>query len=321
MTTGTFNVAIGHESGAGITTGDYNICVGDRAGRLLGAGAENVLIGHQAGYNTTTGNYNTCIGFKTLFGTNTGASFNTSLGFGALNASAQSFSTAIGGYSMHYATSAERSCAVGYQSLFALTTGSNNTAVGHQAIFAVTTGSNNTAVGRNAGDSVTTGANNTFVGQAAGDEATTGDYNICIGHGSGSGSSPFHLTDQSGRVVIGDNSITNSYIKVDWTITSDKRDKTEFKEIPHGLDFVSKLKPTSFKFRKDRDSEETQGQEKYGFIAQDILEIEGDNPVIIDNLDEDHLGYTESNLVPVLVKAIQELKAEVDKLKQECKCK
>ena len=52
-----------------------------------------------------------------------------------------------------------------------------------------------------------------MLGQAAGDEATTGDYNICIGHGSCSCSSPFQLTTQSGRVIIGDNSIIDDSVR------------------------------------------------------------------------------------------------------------
>jgi hypothetical protein len=56
---------------------------------------------------------------------------------------------------------------------------------------------------------------------------------------------------------------------------------------------------------------------RYGFLAQDILALEGDNPVIIDNEKPDHLKYNGESLVPVLVKAIQELKAEVDSLKQQ----
>ena len=50
-------------------------------------------------------------------------------------------------------------------------------------------------------------------------------------------------------------------------------------------------------------------------MAQDILALEGDNPVIIDNKDENALKYKGESLVPVLVKAIQELKAEVDAYK------
>ena len=53
----------------------------------------------------------------------------------------------------------------------------------------------------------------------------------------------------------------------------------------------------------------------YGFKAQDILALEGDNNVIIDNEQPDHLKYKGEHLVPVLVNAIKELKAEIDKLK------
>jgi hypothetical protein len=54
----------------------------------------------------------------------------------------------------------------------------------------------------------------------------------------------------------------------------------------------------------------------YGFLAHKIvLALEGDNPVIIDNKDEERLRYNGESLVPVLVKAIQELKAEFDAYK------
>jgi hypothetical protein len=288
LTTGASNIAIGTESGFLETTGSSQIFIGFRAGYNINnattASGENVIIGHQAAINRTGGTENVFIGsLANYIGVGTGSN-----------------NVVVGRYAGAKMTSATR-C----------------TFLGHQAGAEVTTGPNNTFIGKGAGDSTTTGSNNTHVGQAAGDEASTGDYNICIGHGSGSGSSPFQLTTQSGRVVIGDNSITNAYTRVSWTVTSDKRDKTDFGDVPHGLDFVSKLKPISYKFRKDRDSEETQGSKRYGFLAQEVLQLEGENPVIIDNTDEDKLSYTESNLVPVLVKAIQELKAEIELLKSK----
>ena len=47
-------------------------------------------------------------------------------------------------------------------------------------------------------------------------------------------------------------------------------------------------------------------------MAQEILALEGQDNVIIDNEDEENLKYQGEALVPVLVKAIQELKATVD---------
>ena len=287
LTTGQSNIAIGTESGFLETTGSNQIFIGFRAGYNINnattASGENVIIGHQAAVNRTGGTENVFIGSLANY---------VGVGTGSNN-------VVVGRYAGAKMTSATR-C----------------TFLGHQAGAEVTTGPNNTFIGKGAGDSTSTGSNNTHIGQAAGDEASTGDYNICIGHGSGSGSSPFQLTTESGRVVIGDNSIGNAYIKVDWTITSDKRDKTEFKEIEHGLDFVNKLKPTEYKFRKHRETEETDGIKRYGFLAQDILELEEDNPVIIDVEQEDSLKYKQAYLVPILVKAIQELKAEIDELKK-----
>ena len=97
--------------------------------------------------------------------------------------------------------------------------------------------------------------------------------------------------------------------------SSDATTLLEFVNLKTGLDFVNKLKPKSFWFRKNRKSDEKHGQQRYGFIAQDILALEGDNPIIIDNEQEDHLKYKGEHLIPILVKAIQELTMEVNKLK------
>ena len=88
----------------------------------------------------------------------------------------------------------------------------------------------------------------------------------------------------------------------------------DFQLILYGLDFVNKIKTKSFWFRKDRKSDEKNGTQRYGFVAQDILALEGDNPVIIDTEQEDHLKYKGEHLVPVLVNAIQELSAKVTAL-------
>ena len=43
-----------------------------------------------------------------------------------------------------------------------------------------------------------------------------------------------------------------------------------------------------------------------------MLALEGANPVIVDNEDEDKLRMVDTALIPVLVKALQELNAKFD---------
>ena len=65
-------------------------------------------------------------------------------------------------------------------------------------------------------------------------------------------------------------------------------------------------------FRENRESDVAHGNVRYGFKAQEILALEGDNPVIIDNEDSEKLRYNGEALVPVLVKALQELNAKFE---------
>jgi len=113
---------------------------------------------------------------------------------------------------------------------------------------------------------------------------------------------------------MGSTGVTNAYIQVAWTVVSDARDKINFAPVPHGLEFVKALQPTAYQFRTARDSEETNGGVRYGFKAQDVLELEGANPVIVDNEDADKLRMIDTALIPVLVKAIQEQQALIESL-------
>ncbi len=280
------------EIGIGVATPQAKLDVnGDASinsltiGRGAGNVSNNTAAGYQALYNNTTGTSNTANGHRVLYNNTTGTS-NT---------------------------------AAGYQALYANTTGSNNTANGRQALYNSTTGNNNAANGRQALFNNTTGTNNTAYGHQALFFSTTGSGNIGIGFSTNAGTyAPvFNPTTENNRIVLGHTAITNAYVKVAWTVTSDERDKMNFAPVPHGLDFVNQLKPTAYRFKVGRDTETPNGDVRYGFKAQDILALEGDNPVIIDTEDPDHLKYKGEHLVPVLVNAVQELTSMVKELQAE----
>ena len=209
--------------------------------------------------------------------------------------------------------------ALGSSALNENTTGYNNTAIGRTALTSNTTGSNNTASGLQALNSNTTGSSNTAIGTSALLSNTTGSGNTALNprNSSNNFAPVFDPTTQDNRFCMGSTAVTNAYIQVAWTVVSDARDKINFAPVPHGLEFVKALQPTAYQFRTARDSEETNGGVRYGFKAQDVLALEGANPVIVDNEDADKLRMIDTALIPVLVKAIQELSAEVDTLKQQ----
>ena len=240
---------------------------------------------------------------------------------------------AIGSGALQNQTTGENNTIVGTEAGKAITTGLDNLGFGKDAICKVTIGTENIGIGNYALDAQVDGDQNvgighgalgkatnnknTAIGRTALDNVTSGAGNVAVGFSSGAESSWQNFTTESNRAVFGHNAITNSYVKVDWTVGSDVRDKNNIGTVPHGLNFVNQLNPISYQFKIDRSKEEVHGPVRYGFKAQDILTLEGDNPVIINNDNPNSLLYTDSNLTPVLVKAIQELKAEIELLKNK----
>ena len=159
--------------------------------------------------------------------------------------------------------------------------------------------------------SQTTGFNNTGIGKGALSNCSTGDNNTAIGEVAGA-DAVHNVTTGDNAIIVGNNSSANAYIKIDWTVTSDQRDKTQITDCPHGLSFLMDLQPRSFYYRKQRDSDVTSGPKRYGFLAQEVIALEGSDPVIIDNEDTENLKYKGESLVPILVNAVQELKTQLD---------
>jgi hypothetical protein len=303
-------------------------------------------MGYLAGATLNSGTGNVAIGREALELQNT-ASGNTAVGKQALEANTGAGHVAVGSEALRGNTTGTDNVAVGAGALTANTTGTVNTAVGKSALKANTTASHNTALGEGAGEACTTGFANTFIGRAAGNSTTTGDYIITIGYATDASSAT-----ADNQIVMGDSvtgNAANSFCfgsgSTDSAITfgatsitapSDIRLKEDIQDEKVGLDFINELRPVTFQWKKAKDvpaemkahsdSEERvmNGKYNHGFIAQEVKEVIDNNPDIKDGFDiwsEDERDgrqrIGESALIPMLVKSIQELSAEVEELKQQ----
>lgn len=99
-----------------------------------------------------------------------------------------------------------------------------------------------------------------------------------------------------------------------WNSTSDARIKENITPVTNGVATVNALNPVRFSFKQDH----LQAPNQYGLIAQELQQV---IPDVVANtgLDvdgvEDVLGVSYSSIIPILIKAVQELSAEVEALK------
>ena len=226
--------------------------------------------------------------------------------------------------------------------------GTENTAIGHQALTSADSGGlYNTALGSQAGYYITTGDYNVSIGRAADQVTTNGQFNICIGASAKTSAGGVSSETVIGYNVTGNGTTTFTFGSgtsdtscafggTTWSNPSDERIKEEIEDEVVGLSFINDLRPRTFRYRKEKDipeeldahvagSEERYKTDKYehGFIAQEVKEAI-DKHNLKDGFDmwkedpsDGRQRVGETAVIPMLIKAIQELSAEVEKLKGE----
>jgi len=327
--TGNSNTAVGFQSLFALTSGVANTAHGAYSGDSINSGSHNVVLGYNAGQTISSGSYNIAIGSDALGTVN--PTYSIGIGYRTARFSANNV-IAIGHEALAENTSGAEHVAIGYQALDAIITNNNNTAVGSfalsgsiaddntafgtRAAINLTTGSGNTAIGSNAfSTSTVTGNNNTVLGYSVASTLTSGANNLILGYNAASSTATV-----SNEITLGNSSIATLRCQVT-TITalSDARDKKDVQDIPLGVSFIQRLHPVSFVWNT-RDGGKVDVPE-FGFIAQELQQAQADHgvtlPGLVHDINPERLEAAPGTLIPVLVKAVQELQAQIDDLKRQ----
>ena len=323
------NTVVGNVAGENISsTGIRNVCVGLEAGRGITSGSNNTMIGFRAGQNgTLSGENNVGIGNEALQDCAAGSG-NVAIGREAgQNLTTGDFNTLVGQW-------AGQSGQI---------TGDWNVCVGFGTGASMGAAASNVYIGRNAGGNALNGQVNTCVGADAGLGITSGGGNTLIGFQAGRSASPSgNISTQTFQVVLGNNSVTDLWCADTSISSSDQRDKADITDFTHGLDWITQMRPVTYKWDKrswyvdwdanpdtllsevTSDGTHKKDRVNIGLLAQEVQTIEkadgfstsSDNELICKTTsDGQQIGLKYERIVPVLINAIKELKAEVDTLK------
>jgi hypothetical protein len=354
ITTSVSNTIIGTSAGINISTGNgENVVIGNNCGIALSTGQQNVLIGDNVMANGTAGAYN----LNTIIGDNAGlvnvGSNNTALGGSALTANTSaSGNTAIGQNAGLSCTTGVENVFVGQNAGAAVTIGGSHTFIGERAGQAMTENGQCVMIGSFAGASAT-GAANICIGResaTSGTALTTGGGNIVIGNQTN-----VAAAGRVNSILIGNsttstgdaqftfgNGTTDSNIALgatSITAPSDERYKEEIETSTAGLSFINDLRPVTFKWKKEKDvpsdhasyvaNSDTRvmgrgDKVQHGFIAQEVKAVIDNHSEIKDGFEmwqadevDGRQRLAPSELIPMLVKAIQELSARVKVLEEK----
>jgi len=137
---------------------------------------------------------------------------------------------------------------------------------------------------------------------------------IKVGHKTGSASGADFLACYYDGTQIGGVAQAGT-TGVAFNTSSDYRLKENVVSMTGALDRISQLKPSRFNFIADADKTVD------GFLAHEVEEIvpeaiTGEKDAVDKQGNPEHQAIDQSKLVPLLVGAIQELKAEIDELKK-----
>lgn len=318
--------------------------IGVNSGDSVTSGTANTFYGYNAGTSVTTQSNNAYVGYEA--GSNVTASDNVAVGYGAMKGATSASinsSVAVGYQALNVATAGALHVAIGYRAGYDLTTANWCTLIGYTAGQNITTGSANSFVGFQSGNNVTTGGTNSALGDSA---YLTGNYSgsTCLGFDS--------AVTGNNQVQLGASG-TTTYAYGAVQDRSDVRDKADIQDTNLGMSFIMQLQPRMFRWdmREDyrppkpgpdatkeewvaydeackldnltHDGTHKRNRFHQGLIAQEVK-------AVMDSMGVDFGGYQDhkinggqdvltigyEELIPPLIKAIQELKAEFDEYKR-----
>jgi len=335
-------------------TGQYNTAIGDQAILSQTSGSKNTALGRKALYANTSGWENTAIGENAL-SSNTANSRNTAIGFEALkrfnSSSGTSTNNTALGYRAGYGTdnsTGVNNIFIGYQAGDSISSGSNNIIIGYDIDLPLPAGNSQMVLGNaNAlyGDLI-----NNYIGigttaphaplqlgnnaanrkiviyedanndhqyfgfgintaamryQIAG---TDSDHIFYAGNGSsssnelarikGNGTLRVSSLSTNGPVYSNNNILTN-------TNPSDRNLKDNILPIGNSLEKVLALRPVTFIWKSN-------SKPGVGFIAQEVEEV---IPELVNTNDDGTKGIYSLEMIPYLVKALQEQQIVIEQLK------
>lgn len=305
-TTGSYNTAFGNGSLANNTTASNNTAVGYQAG-YASTGADNTFLGFQAGYSNTTGATNVFIG--------------DTAGYNATTGTLNTF--------------------VGYNSGAQVTTGGKNTILGryngNQGNLDIRTSSNYIVLSdgdgnpsaflTNSGTFLVGGQSRSYDGALVLLGTATTNYGPVVIGTTGNAASNTNQWYAGSNSFIKGGTTYNTYTVMagttngvnlasggtSWTSASDERLKDIIEPITDAATKVSTLRAVIGKYKTDEE-----GTRRSFLIAQDVQAVLPEAITESRNSKDDetdylNIAYTE--VIPLLVAAIKELKAEIDTLK------
>ena len=337
------NTAVGASALAANTTGLQNTSVGRLALTNSTTGSDNSALGNASLISNTTGQYNVALGSQALV-SNTTASYNTAVGFQAGYTNVTGTYNTFLGYTAGYrsvATSTAVNTFVGAFAGYEMTTGAKNTIIGayngNQGGLDIRTASNYIVLSDGDGtpqiynNAVTTtfgvgGTGSTYTGTISlrgSNAANRGAYILMTSNGSGGGYVGIRRAIQGGATGAEDfmfvcNDPTygvflNGTTATSWSSASDERLKENLVEITGAASKVLTLRAVIGNYKADADK-----TRKPFLIAQDVQAVLPEAVGSGRNSKEDETQYLSvayTDVIPLLVAAIKELKAEIDALK------
>ena len=273
--------------------------------------SDNIAIGRSAMKNSTAYGPNIAIGTEALE--------NASVNFG-------NYAIAIGHQCLKNNQEGDFNLGIGHLALSNSANNTANTAVGFRCMTALVNGNFNTGTGADTLVNLVSGTGNTAFGYNAASSLQSGDNNICIGFRA-QPSSP----TVNNEITLGNSFTATLRCNVPLTVTSDQRDKTDIEDLNVGLDFIEKLKPVKYKWDKREwygkygrpNGSKKENKVQCGLLAQDLDAIQEENDWQFLNLvyknNPDKLEVTYTNIIFPMIKAIQDLNSQIERLEEKIK--